>query len=82
MVYKGDIKSSSNVIITNSRHKDALYRAMKSAEDAMRAIEDRMPLDFVEVDLKNIWDYLGYINGDTVSEDLLDNIFHNFCIGK
>ena len=69
MVYKGDIKSSSNVIITNSRHKDALYRAMKSAEDAMRAIEDRMPLDFVEVDLKNIWDYLGYINGDTVSED-------------
>lgn len=82
MVYKGDIKSYSNVIITNSRHKDALYRAMKSAEDAMRAIEDRMPLDFVEVDLKNIWDYLGYINGDTVSEDLLDNIFHNFCIGK
>ena len=82
MVYKGDIKSSSNVIITNSRHKDALYRAMKSAEDAMRAIEDRMPLDFVEVDLKNIWDYLGYINGDTVSEDLLDNIFNNFCIGK
>ena len=82
MVYKGDIKSSSNVIITNSRHKDALYRAMKSAEDAMRVIEDRMPLDFVEVDLKNIWDYLGYINGDTVSEDLLDNIFHNFCIGK
>ena len=82
MVYKGDIKSSSNVIITNSRHKDALYRAMKSAEDAMKAIEDRMPLDFVEVDLKNIWDYLGYINGDTVSEDLLDNIFHNFCIGK
>ena len=82
MVYKGDIKSSSNVIITNSRHKDALYRAMKSSEDAMRAIEDRMPLDFVEVDLKNIWDYLGYINGDTVSEDLLDNIFHNFCIGK
>ncbi|WP_300276734.1 tRNA uridine-5-carboxymethylaminomethyl(34) synthesis GTPase MnmE [Peptacetobacter sp.] len=82
MVYRGDIKSSSNVIITNSRHKDALYKAMKSAEDAMRAIEDRMPLDFVEVDLKNIWDYLGYINGDTMSEDLLDNIFHNFCIGK
>ena len=82
MVYTGDIKSSSNVIITNSRHKDALYRAMKSLEDAMKAIEDRMPLDFVEVDLKNVWDYLGYINGDTVSEDLLDNIFHNFCIGK
>lgn len=82
MVYKGDIRSTSDVVITNTRHKDALYNAMKSAEDASSAIADRMPLDFVEVDLKNIWDYLGHINGDTVTEDLLDNIFHNFCIGK
>ena len=35
-----------------------------------------------KVDFKNIWDYLGYINGDTVREDLLDTIFANFCIGK
>lgn len=41
-----------------------------------------MLFDFVEVDLKNIWDYFGYINGDIVIEDLLDNIFYNFCIGK
>ena len=82
MVYRGDIKSSSNVIITNSRHKDAIYKAMKSIDDAVKAIDNKMPLDFVEVDLKNVWDYLGYINGDTVTEDLLDNIFHNFCIGK
>ncbi|MCC0658162.1 tRNA uridine-5-carboxymethylaminomethyl(34) synthesis GTPase MnmE [Clostridioides sp. ES-S-0123-01] len=82
MVYKGSIKNNSSLIVTNSRHKDALGKAYKSATDALIALEQSMPFDFVEVDLKNIWDYLGYINGDTVTEDLLDNIFHNFCIGK
>jgi tRNA modification GTPase len=82
MVYSGDIKHSSDVIITNSRHKDALSKAINSIDDAINAIEGGMPLDFVEVDFKNIWDYLGYINGDTISEDLLDTIFNNFCIGK
>ena len=82
MVYSGDVKHSSDVIITNSRHKDALSKAIKSIDDAINAIEDGMPLDFVEVDFKNIWDYLGYINGDTITEDLLDTIFNNFCIGK
>lgn len=82
MVYKGSVKNNSSLVVTNSRHKDALSKAYKSATDALIALEQSMPFDFVEVDLKNIWDYLGYINGDTVTEDLLDNIFHNFCIGK
>ncbi len=82
MVYHGSVKNSSNLIITNSRHKDALFKAYESINDAMNAIEQRMPYDFIEVDFKNIWDYLGYINGDTVREDLLDTIFANFCIGK
>ena len=50
--------------------------------DAIVGIDQRLPYDFIEVDFKNIWDYLGYINGDTVREDLLDTIFANFCIGK
>lgn len=82
MVFQGKVKSSSDLVITNSRHKDSLYRSLKAADDAIRALEDGMAFDFIEVDLKNIWEYLGYINGDTVSEDLIDNIFHNFCIGK
>ena len=53
-----------------------------SINDAIVGIEQRLPYDFIEVDFKNIWDYLGYINGDTVQEDLLDTIFANFCIGK
>lgn len=82
MVYQGSVKNSSNLMITNSRHKDALFKAYESITDAISAIEQRMPYDFIEVDFKNIWDYLGYINGDTVREDLLDTIFANFCIGK
>ena len=82
MVYHGSVKNSSNLMITNSRHKDALFKAYESINDAINAIEQRMPYDFIEVDFKNIWDYLGYINGDTVREDLLDTIFANFCIGK
>ena len=82
MVYHGSVRNSSNLMITNSRHKDALFKAYESINDAISAIEQRMPYDFIEVDFKNIWDYLGYINGDTVREDLLDTIFANFCIGK
>ena len=82
MVYKGSVKNSSSLMITNSRHKDALLKAYESINDAINAIDQKMPYDFIEVDFKNIWDYLGYINGDTVKEDLLDTIFANFCIGK
>ncbi|SCI28951.1 tRNA modification GTPase MnmE [uncultured Clostridium sp.] len=82
MVYKGSVKNSSSLMVTNSRHKDALLKAYESINDAIIAIDQNMPYDFIEVDFKNIWDYLGYINGDTVKEDLLDTIFANFCIGK
>ena len=82
MVFAGDVKNSSSVVITNSRHKDALFKAYNSINDAIDGIMQRLPYDFIEVDFKNIWDYLGYINGDTVQEDLLDTIFSNFCIGK
>ena len=60
MVYHGSVKNSSNLMITNSRHKDALFKAYESINDAISAIEQRMPYDFIEVDFKNIWDYLGY----------------------
>lgn len=82
MVFSGEISNSGDVMITNSRHKDAIYKAMKAIEDAISSLNDQMSYDFIEVDLKDAWDALGYINGDTISEDLLDTIFSNFCIGK
>ncbi|KAB3533835.1 tRNA uridine-5-carboxymethylaminomethyl(34) synthesis GTPase MnmE [Alkaliphilus pronyensis] len=82
MVYKGEVKSNSNLMIANVRHKDALERALNSLKEGIEAIRRQMPMDFIEVDYKNVWDYLGEITGDTVGEDLIDHIFANFCIGK
>lgn len=82
MVYEGRVSNKSDVMITNTRHKDAIYKAMNSINDAIKGLEDHMSYDFIEVDLKDAWDSLGFINGDTVTEDLLDTIFKNFCIGK
>lgn len=82
MVFKGNVKGNNDLMITNTRHKDALYKAINSANDCINGIENNMPIDFVEIDLKNIWDLLGEVTGQTVSEDLLDTIFSEFCIGK
>lgn len=82
MVFSGEISNSDEVMITNSRHKDAIYKAMTAIEDAVKSLSEHMSYDFIEVDLRDAWDALGQINGDTVNEDLLDTIFSNFCIGK
>lgn len=82
MVFNGEIHNSQDVMITNSRHKDAIYKSMTAINDAIKGLEDHLSYDFIEVDLKDAWDSLGYINGDTIAEDLLDTIFTNFCIGK
>ncbi|SCY62853.1 tRNA uridine-5-carboxymethylaminomethyl(34) synthesis GTPase MnmE [Alkaliphilus peptidifermentans] len=82
IVYKGDIKTKNNLMVTNIRHKDALEKAINSLRDGIEAVKRQMPMDFIEVDYKNVWDYLGEITGETVGEDLIDHIFANFCIGK
>ena len=82
MVYEGRVSNNSDIMITNTRHKDAIYRAMNAINDAVVGLKNHLSYDFIEVDLKDAWDSLGYINGDTVTEDLLDTIFKNFCIGK
>ena len=82
LVFEGKISDSSDLMITNSRHRDAIYKSMVSIGDAINSLNDRLPYDFIEVDLKDAWDNLGCINGDTIEEDLLDTIFSNFCIGK
>src|SRR5699024_2115145 len=53
MVFSGEISNSGDVMITNSRHKDAIYKAMKAIEDAISSLNDEMSYDFIEVDLKD-----------------------------
>ncbi|MBU5676299.1 tRNA uridine-5-carboxymethylaminomethyl(34) synthesis GTPase MnmE [Alkaliphilus sp. MSJ-5] len=82
MVYQGQVRAKDSLLVTNIRHKNALERALESIKDSTKAIKQQLPLDFVEVDIKNTWEALGEITGDSVGEDLLDHIFKNFCIGK
>ncbi len=82
LVYGGLVKTKESSLITNIRHKYALEKAEESVRDAIKAIHNNLSLDFVEVDIKNCWESLGEIIGETLEEDILDKIFANFCIGK
>lgn len=82
MFYTGKLEVDNDTIITNIRHKDQLIKAEKNIEDGVMGISSNMPLDCIEVDIKNCWENLGEISGDTIGEDVLDKIFSEFCIGK
>lgn len=82
MFLSTEVKINDSTIITNVRHRDQLLKAKENIDDALNSIELNMPLDCLEVDIKNCWENLGEITGDTVGEDILDKIFSEFCIGK
>lgn len=80
--YSGDVEIYSDAIITNVRHKNQLAKALENIKEALEDIRGNVPIDCIEVDLKNCWENLGEISGDTIGEDILDKIFAEFCIGK
>lgn len=81
MFFGGKI-NVDNYIITNTRHKAALIRAEKSCNDAMDALKNTSAIDLASIDIRDAWNCLGEITGDTVKEDLIDKIFSEFCLGK
>lgn len=81
LFFKGKI-NSSEVMVTNIRHKEALYRAKECLESTLGALKDTMAIDLASIDIRNAWSALGQINGETVEEDLIDKIFSEFCLGK
>jgi tRNA modification GTPase len=82
MFFGGEVAIKDNIIVTNVRHRDSLLKAKKNIQDALESIEIGMTLDCIEVDIKDCWENLGEITGDTVTEDIIDKIFQDFCIGK
>ena len=68
--------------LTNSRQISLAKQAYKNLLDAEKAIEEGQPVDMVEIDLKECFDTLGEIIGATYSEEIIDNLFENFCVGK
>ncbi|WP_425449233.1 tRNA uridine-5-carboxymethylaminomethyl(34) synthesis GTPase MnmE [Dethiothermospora halolimnae] len=82
MFFTGEVKINDNIIVNNVRHRNQLLKAKKDIEDAIEAIKAGLPIDLFEVDIKNCWENLGEITGDTVGEDIIEKIFKDFCIGK
>lgn len=79
---KGEINLNSQIILTNIRHKNLIDKAILSIDDAMGAYENKMPLDLMTIDITNAADFLGQITGESVKEDVINEIFSRFCLGK
>ncbi len=78
----GSITDSSTAVITNMRHKEALIRAGEFAASALGALKGGIPCDMISIDIQNAISALGEITGVTVAEEVVDKIFHDFCLGK
>ena len=82
MFFEGQLSFNEQVYITNVRHRAALEEARESLEMVEKSIEDQMPEDFFSIDLMNSYEALGKIIGESVGEDLVNEIFSKFCTGK
>jgi len=82
MFFQGKIKSNDEIVITNMRHKEALVDAYSSMKMVKQSLEDDMPEDFYSIDLMSAYTSLGYIIGEEVGDDLVNEIFSKFCMGK
>lgn len=82
MFFSGQLKSNNEVVITNVRHKEALREALQSLRLVEKSIEDGMPEDFYSIDLMSAYASLGKIIGEEVDDDLVEEIFSKFCMGK
>lgn len=82
MFFDGVIESQEEPVITNLRHRKALESAFESLGLVLKSIEDGMPEDFYSIDLMSAYSSLGLIIGEEVEDDLMDEIFSKFCMGK
>jgi len=82
MFFAGKVSIREDSIITNMRHKDSLIKARKSLNEAINSLRIGMPVDMVSIDISNAIESMGEIIGLTVSEEIIDRIFHEFCLGK
>lgn len=82
MFTSGNISASDFALVTNSRHISLLNKTVNSLQDMLNGIDLGLPVDILAIDLLNAYQYLGEIIGEEVKDDLIDQIFSQFCVGK
>ena len=82
MFLRGNISFNEEIYITNARQKNALVNALESMKKVIESIENGMPEDFYSIDLMDAYEELGNITGESMGEDLVNEIFSKFCMGK
>lgn len=82
MVFGGRVTQSESMVVTNVRHEDLLKKAEQELAEAADMVGRAEALDFVEVNLHQAFDYLGEIIGETVSDQIINEVFSRFCLGK
>ncbi len=82
MFYSGKVSYNDQIYITNARHKEALENSYNSLLKVKDSVENMMPEDFYSIDLMDAYEQLGLIIGESVEDDLVNEIFSKFCMGK
>ena len=82
LVYAGDLHQKDSILVSNARHVDLLRRAHEDLQRGKAMAHRGEPLELIEVDVRSAYDELGQIIGETVSDDVLDEVFSRFCLGK
>ena len=77
-----EINNGDLTYLSNAREISLLKKAKKSSDNLLKSLEDGIPIDMLELDIKNIIDLLGEITGDSYEDELIDRLFSNFCLGK
>ncbi|MDD4377134.1 MAG: tRNA uridine-5-carboxymethylaminomethyl(34) synthesis GTPase MnmE [Eubacteriales bacterium] len=82
LVYGGKVTQKDSLLVTNVRHKNLLVEANRSINDALEMTKNEEALEFIEIDVNSAYELLGEIIGETVQEDIINEVFARFCLGK
>ncbi|SFL97192.1 tRNA modification GTPase [Paenibacillus sp. 1_12] len=82
LFFSGQVELNDQTYVSNVRHIALLKKAKNAIDDAYEAAGAGVPIDLIQIDIRNAWEYLGEIIGDAVGESLIDQIFSQFCLGK
>lgn len=82
LFFQGAVDSADLTYVSNARHIHLLKQARDALAEAMEGVASRTPIDMIQIDIRNAWELLGEMIGDSASESLIDQIFSQFCLGK